>query len=104
MPAGKIVVGVRFVGNGWTGVPSANNGLYQKPGGAAPGSWGEPGSIGFQDIEDVYLPTYTYSWENEAQVPWLYNPDTGIMISYEDQGLPLLQRRIMCWPTSSAAS
>jgi len=85
VPANKIVVGVRFVGNGWTGVPSENNGLYQKPGGPAPGSWGEPGSFGFQDIEDNYLPTYTYGWENEAQVPWLYNPDTGIMISYEDQ-------------------
>jgi chitinase len=81
----EIVVGVRFVATGWTGVPSANNGLYQDHGPAAPGSWGEPGSIGFQDIEDVYLPTYTRSWENDAQVPWLYNPDTGIMISYEDQ-------------------
>jgi len=85
VPADKIVVGVRFVATGWTGVPSANNGLYQDHGPAAPGSWGEPGSIGFQDIEDVYLPTYKRSWENDAQVPWLYNPDTGIMISYEDQ-------------------
>ena len=85
VPADKIVVGVRFVGNGWTGVPPANNGLYQKPGGPAPGSWGEPGSFGFQDIEDNYLPTYTRSWEKAAEVPWIYNPETGIMISYEDQ-------------------
>jgi chitinase len=85
VPADKIVLGVRFVATGWTGVPPANNGLYQDHGGPAPGSWGEPGSIGFQDIEDNYLPTYTRSWEKAAEVPWLYNPDTRIMISYEDQ-------------------
>jgi chitinase len=84
VPADKIVVGVRFVGNGWIGVPPANNGLYQTKTGAAPGTWGEPGSFGYQDIEDNYLPSYTRSWEKTAEVPWLYNPDTGIMISYED--------------------
>ena len=79
MPADKIVVGVRFVATGWQGVPPANNGLYQDNGGPAPGSSGEePGSIGFQDIE-------ARSWENDALVPWLYNANAGIMISYEDQ-------------------
>jgi chitinase len=87
-PADKIVVGVRFVATGWSGVPPGNNGLYQNNSGAAPGTWDNPekpptGSFGFQDIEDNYLPTYTRSWENA--VPWLYNPGTGIMISYEDQ-------------------
>ena len=71
VPADKIVVGVRFVATGWQGVPSANNGLDQDNGGPAPGSWGEPGSIGFQDIEDKYLPTC--GWENDALVLWLYN-------------------------------
>jgi chitinase len=90
VPANKIVVGVRFVGTGWTGVPPANNGLYQTNSGAAPGTWDNPnepptGSFGFQDIEDNYLPTYTRSWEQAAEVPWLFSPDTGIMISYEDQ-------------------
>ncbi len=75
VPAAKIVVGVRFVATGWQGVPSANNGLYQDNGGPAPGSWGVPGSIGFQDIENNYLPAYTRSWDNQALVPWLYNAD-----------------------------
>jgi chitinase len=90
VPAGKILAGVRFVATGWAGVPAANNGLYQTNSGAAPGTWDNPnepptGSLGFQDIEDNYLPTYTRSWENAAEVPWLFSPDTGIMISYEDQ-------------------
>ena len=89
VPADKIAVGVRFVGTGWTGVSPTNNGLYQKNSGAARGTWDNPkeaptGSFGFQDIEDNYLPTYTRSWEKAAKVPWLFSPDTGIMISYED--------------------
>jgi chitinase len=89
VPADKIVVGVRFVGTGWQGVGPANNGLYQTDTGAAPGTWDLPGaapsgSFGYQDIEDNYLTSYRRAWDNEAQVPWLYNADTGIMISYED--------------------
>jgi hypothetical protein len=85
VPPDKIVVGMRFVATGWQGVPSANNGLCQDNGRPATGSWGEPGSIAFQDIEDNYLPTYTRGWQNEVSVPWLYNAGAGIMISYEDQ-------------------
>jgi len=89
VPSDKIVMGVRFVGTGWQGVGPTNNGLDQPNSGPAPGTWDLPGaapsgSFGYQDIEDNYLPSYTRSWDNEAQVPWLYNADTGIMISYED--------------------
>jgi chitinase len=89
VPADKIVLGVRFVGTGWQGVAPTNDGLYQTDTGAAPGTWDLPGatpsgSFGYQDIEDNYLPNYTRRWDREAQVPWLYNADTGIMISYED--------------------
>jgi len=88
VPADKIVVGVRFVGTGWQGVGPTNNGLYQADTGPAPGTWdqaGAPpsGSLGYQDIEDR-LASYTRSWDTEAQAPWLYNADAGIMISYED--------------------
>jgi len=90
VPADKITLGVRFVGTGWQGVGSTNNGLYQPDSGPAPGTWDAPGSapsgsFGYQDIEDNYLPTYTRSWNKEAQVPWLYNADSGIMITYEDR-------------------
>jgi chitinase len=89
VPADKIVLGVRFVGTGWQGVGPANNGLYQPDTGPAPGTWDAPGaapsgSFGYQDIEDNYLPSYTRRFDDETQVPWLYNADTGIMISYED--------------------
>lgn len=89
VPADKVVVGVRFIGNGWQGVPNTNNGLYQSNMGPAKGTWDKPGSAPsgsffYQDIEDNYVPTYTRFWQPEAEVPWLYNPSTKIMISYED--------------------
>jgi GH18 family chitinase len=88
VPADKIVLGVRFIATGWKGVGPANNGLYQSNTGPAKGTWDSPnaltGNFGYEDIENNYLATYTRDWHSEAQVPWLYNATTGIMISYED--------------------
>jgi chitinase len=90
VPAGKLVLGTRSVGTGWQGVANTNNGLYQANKGPAKGTWdpaavGPSGSFGYQDLENNYLGVYTRNWHNDAQVPWLYNPATGIMISYEDR-------------------
>ncbi|MCP4537329.1 MAG: hypothetical protein GY832_09295 [Chloroflexi bacterium] len=80
----KLVMGVPFYGRGWQGVPSANNGLYQKTRqGAAQGTW-EPGNFDYSDLVQNYMPTYTRFWQDEAKVPWLYSPFTGIMITYDD--------------------
>jgi chitinase len=38
-PARKLVVGIPYFGRGWTGVPSANDGLYQTSTGPAPGTF-----------------------------------------------------------------
>ncbi len=76
-------MGGPFYGRGWQGVASANNGLFQTHSGVPQGTW-EPGNFDYDDIKDNYLPTYTRYWHDEAQVPWLYNPATGIMISYDD--------------------
>ncbi|HXW14397.1 MAG TPA: glycoside hydrolase family 18 protein [Terriglobia bacterium] len=89
VPADKVVVGVRFIGTGWQGVPNINNGLYQNNAGPAKGTWDKAGSAPsgsffYQDIEENYIGSYSKFWHPAAKVPWLYNPTTGIMISYED--------------------
>lgn len=84
VPSSKIVVGVPFFGQGWEGVPNNNNGLYQTPSGPAQGTWGKDGIFDFEDLNSNYVGTYQRFWGAEASVPWLYNPITGIMISYED--------------------
>jgi GH18 family chitinase len=83
VPADKLVVGVPFIGTGWQGVPPAQDGLYQPNTGPGKGTW-EPGRYDYKDISANYLPTYTRHWHEDAQVPWLYDPATGILITYED--------------------
>ena len=83
VPPVKLQMGVPFYGRGWRGVANVNNGLHQAHRGVSNGTW-ENGVLDYSDLVDNYLPTYTRHWHEEAKVPWLYNPDTGIMITYDD--------------------
>ncbi len=83
IPPDKLVIGVPFYGRGWSGVTNVNKGLYQSASGVPQGTW-EAGMFDYHDLKQNYLPTYTRSWNFAARVPWLYNPDTRIMISYDD--------------------
>ena len=74
IPPNKIVLGVPFYGRRWTDVPDINNGLYQ--------NYEEAFDFLYRELTDYE--NYTRHWHDEAQMPWLYNPSTGIMISYED--------------------
>ncbi len=84
VPSQKLALGVPFYGKGWSGVAEANQGLYQSAAeGAAPGTW-EEGSYDYKDIQQNYLSTYQRYWNAEAYVPWLYDPQSKIFISYDD--------------------
>jgi chitinase len=83
IPANKLVVGVPFYGHGWSGVEDVNHGLYQPFSGLPDATWGD-GVYDYDDLAANYLKVYTRYWHDESMVPWLYNPDTKIMISYED--------------------
>jgi chitinase len=80
VPPEKIVLGLPFYGQVWSGVPTANNGLYEPYRGRP----GEDGTLSYREIEQTYLPVYTRHWDEHVKVPWLYNKTTKIMISYED--------------------
>lgn len=82
VPANKILLGVPFYGRGWKGVADNYHGLYQKFDGVPKGS--DVGAFDYRDLKQNYLSTYTRYWNEEAQVPWLYNPATQVMISYDD--------------------
>jgi chitinase len=83
VPASKIVVGVPFYGRGWKGVPDVNHGLYQPADGVPPGTHAA-GIFAYRDLKDRFLGSYSRYWHDEAQAPWLYNPSTGVMITYDD--------------------
>jgi GH18 family chitinase len=84
VPPAKLVVGVPFFGHGWAGVPNVNHGLYQPATGPAYGTWANDGVFDYKDLTNNYLQTYLRFWSAETSVPWLYSPDTGVMISYDD--------------------
>lgn len=84
VPADKIVVGVPFYGRGWSGVKDANHGLYQAATGPLPrGSW-EAGVFDWKDLRANYVGKLPGHRHPATRVPWLFDPQTGVMISYDD--------------------
>ncbi len=82
-PASKLVVGMPFYGRGWSGVTNANDGLFQAATGLPMGTW-EMGVFDWHDIVQNYLPRMARHVSPDAKVPWLFDPATGVMISYDD--------------------
>jgi chitinase len=79
VPAGKLVVGVPFYGRGFQQASPQHAGLYQ----ANNGAYG-PGTYDYSEIAFKYLPTFERHWDAAARVPWLYDPEQQVLISYED--------------------
>jgi chitinase len=79
VPAEKILLGVPFYGHEWGEVKDQNHGLFQigKP---IPGAYSP-----FNAVETTMLGHgFTRYWDDKAQVPYLYNPQQHIFVSYED--------------------
>jgi chitinase len=76
VPRDKLVVGVPFYGRGFTGVPADNNGLYQP--------FTDTISADYHTVKADYLPAYQRFRHPEAEVPWLYDPTRGTMLTYDD--------------------
>ncbi len=79
VPASKLVLGCAFYGKSWTGVRAANNGILQPY--AHFGDW-----IDYDDIVTRWArrPGFQSNWDDSAKAPYLWNPATGIFVSYEN--------------------
>jgi chitinase len=107
VPASKYTMGMPLYAVGWTGVPSANHGLYQNATGDSPvlladGSGVCPnpsktapspgcdtvltaGFLTYSTIENLTNKNAYASWYDSARVgATLYNPATGIFYSYDN--------------------
>jgi chitinase len=70
VPASKLVLGLPFMGHGWTGVADGGaHGLYQLAAGVAPGTF-EAGVEDFKTLEALGYPGY---WDDQSQAYWIYN-------------------------------
>lgn len=80
VPPEKIVLGIAFYGKGWQVRSAANNGLYQPVAQPVHG-------YGFTYLHDslVNQQGYTRYWDSAAAAPWLFNPQTNTLITYDDE-------------------
>ena len=79
VPLRKINLGIPFYGRKWTGVKSGeNHGLFQEA--------ESVGDITFyrQIVPHLRDDAYQQHWDEAAQVPYLWNPEAKIFISYEN--------------------
>ena len=77
IPPEKLLMGVPFYGHGWTGVEADNDGLHQPYG-------SDSGSFGYGALAEDQIETFQRFWSEEARVPWLYDAESGTMITYDD--------------------
>jgi chitinase len=77
--ARKLVLGVPFYGHVWGQVPATNQGLFQ-PGQPVPNAYATYAAI----VSTMLGQGYTRYWDAAASVPYLYNADKQIFVSYED--------------------
>lgn len=92
VPPAKLVLGVPFYGYGWKQCAAGprGDGLYQACQGAASGNDGSPTFTYRHLVEQGYLADgkggrgFRRYWNAESKVPYLYNRDSGVFISYED--------------------
>jgi chitinase len=79
VPAEKLVLGVPFYGHVWGQVTAKSHGLFQ-PGKPAPNA-----SADYASIKSTMLGQgYIRYWDAAASVPYLYNEQKKIFVSYED--------------------
>jgi chitinase len=75
----KIVLGVPFYGHIWGNVPATNHGLYQ-PGKDIPNARTQYGNSPDTMLKNGFI----RYWDSTASVPYLYNPEKKVFVSYED--------------------
>ncbi len=88
VPAGKIVLGVPFYGHQWADVADTHHGLFQT---------GKPllhGYAPYSLISTTMLNNgFDRYWDESSSVPYLYNPQQKIFVSYEDAESVTLKAR-----------
>jgi len=92
VPANKLVLGVAMYGRGWNGVSgmSSDSPFSGVGGNKIAGSW-EPGVIDYKEIVSQYagadnggLAGFTYSYDEIAEAPYLFNSASGELITYDN--------------------
>lgn len=89
-PRSKLVLGIPYYGQGWTGVTGGRNGLFGAATGAAPGTWA-PGNEDWKVLKTKASAGYTVHRDLRAGHAWLYDGTT--FWTYDDP-VVLLQKAL----------
>lgn len=87
MPASKLCIGAAVYGRSFANVSPGNdgNGLFQPFSGVPTGTWDATGVFDYKDIVmRVANGEYQRYWDDEAKAVYAYNPQTKVLISYDD--------------------
>jgi chitinase len=85
VPPGKLVLGVPFYGRAFAGVNDENHGLAQKHSAKPPRATGSGLEWSWRSIAKHYLDQGpTRHWHDQAKVPWLYDREKKLFITYDD--------------------
>ena len=91
VPAAKIILGVPFYGHVWGAVTDTDHGLFQ-PGKPIPNAFAKYGNITATMLNNGFV----RYWDPIASVPYLYNLEKKIFVSYEDpESLRLKSRYVL---------
>ena len=74
-PRDKLVVGIPYYGQGWTGVTGGDDGLFQPATGPAPATW-EAGIRGLQGARDAAGPGFHRAPRPASPAAWLFDGTT----------------------------
>ncbi len=82
VPKEKLGLGAAFYGKGWLADSTTNNGLGEKNSNRTRQPAG-----GYTMLKDslVNQHGYTRHWDKKASAPYLFNPDTKVFITYDDE-------------------
>ncbi len=88
VPPQKLCVGVPFYGRAWSGVKDVNHGVFQPHHGKPPRAPGTYGDWSYRGLaaNSIDKSGNKRFWNDDAKVPWLFNADTGLFVSYDDPG------------------
>ena len=84
VPKEKLVLGVPFYGRAFAGVAAKNHGLGQEHSGKPPRAAGSSVEWSWRTIGKHHLDQATRHWHEQAKVPYLYDAENRLFISYDD--------------------
>ncbi|MDM4718258.1 glycoside hydrolase family 18 protein [Micromonospora sp. WMMA1363] len=89
-PRGRLVLGIPYYGQGWTGVTGGGNGLFQPAAGPAPATFG-PGYEDYRRLKPLTDSGFTVHRDLRAGHAWLFDGTT--LWTYDDPAVVLRKTR-----------